>query len=267
MRAAVHTAPLLFFIAGLLPACSEFIASYDLQSDWNILENDRIILHYRAPGYSASPSPTPEEARRILANQTFYHAAIQDSIHRLFTDRVLIYLFNRDEAEVHIGKAYGGHAIPKYNTFYFSFFHHSRDYMDQYGIEQPFLGAHEIAHVITHRTLGHAGSKLMSEGYANWLDGSYARLHIRDIVRAYRDREPHNILTPTQLLHDTDIADQVYYPNSGVFIEYLVRAFGIERVNLLFNSPPRTLQQDFERHLGMTWQEMERRYLSYITAL
>ncbi|MFW5877652.1 MAG: hypothetical protein ACOCUP_00925 [bacterium] len=61
------------------------------------------------------------------------------------------------------------------------------------------------------------GTELMSEGYANWLDGSYASYDIRDIIVSYRNKEPEKIMTPDELLNDTDRNENVYYPNLSLY--------------------------------------------------
>ncbi|MDZ7797732.1 MAG: hypothetical protein U5N56_12130 [Candidatus Marinimicrobia bacterium] len=164
----------------LLTSCTDFIAQVDLQKEWQVLGSGNIVLHYRSPDFGGGSSPEDEEARFIAANQNYYYQAIQDSIQKDFTGKVLIYLYNQDEALEHIGTSGGGHALPKVNTFYYAFIPGQNERRDKYGIENPFVGAHEMVHVITHRALGYPGTKLMSEGYAVWLDGSYGGHSIRD---------------------------------------------------------------------------------------
>ena len=250
-----------------MAGCTEFFVKPDRQDQWKIRESDLIVLHYREPGFSDHPSPTPGEAAFILDNQMLYYRAIQDSIHRDFSEKVLIYLHNQDEAVTHIGTGGGGHSIPKFNAFYFSFFHAGREYTDQYGVENPFLGAHELVHVISHQTLGYPGTKLMSEGYANWLDGSYAKYDIRAIFLSYRDNEPEKIMTPDELLFQTERPDEVYYPNAGVFTAFLVRHYRIEKVNRLFTSGKEVFISDFGRIFDESWEEMNEKYALYTERL
>ena len=250
-----------------LSACSEFIAEPDLQENWKTLETDNILLHYRPADFIPGPSPTIEQAETILANQQFYYQLIQDSINRIFNDQVAIYLFNEAEAKNHIGTNGGGHSIPKLNTFYFTFLNHERDYTDRYGIENPVLGAHEMVHVITHRTLGYPGTKLMSEGYANWLDGSYAHYHLEDILKSYLEEHPEKILTPDQMLDERDITESVYYPNVGVFLRFMAGRYGIEKVNQLFTVSKEKFRSEFERTCNESWQEMSRDFEEYIVSM
>ncbi len=250
-----------------LCSCTNFIAEIDHQNDWEVLVSGNVILHYRPWDYSQSPSPTAEEAMFILNNQNFYYQAIQDSINRQFNDRVLIYLYNMDEAKELIGTSGGGHAIPKFNTFYYTFLVGMKDFTDMYGVENPFLGAHELAHVITHRTLGYPATKLMSEGYAVWLDGSYGRYAIEDIIRYYRDKEPQKVLTPDQLLNEIISDESIYYPNCGLFTKFLVHTYGLENINKLFVSPRENYKKDFTNMTGIDWGVMESVYLDYVEHL
>ena len=99
---------------------------------------------------------------------------------------------------------------------------------------------------------------------ANWLDGSYARYDILDIITSYRNKEPEKIMTPEELLTDTDRGESVYYPNAGLFTGFLVRMYGIENINLLFNSCRDDFIHDFENICNDSWGNMIGKYNSYI---
>ncbi|HDR88995.1 MAG TPA: hypothetical protein ENN63_05125 [Bacteroidetes bacterium] len=262
-----HRFILFLVITVFLGSCTEFFADIDLQDDWVVYTSDNIVLHTRPTDYPVTLSPTPEQAEGILANQQFYYRIIQDSIEKSFSDRVLIYLYNLEEAKELIGTDGGGHAIPKMNGFYYTFIPALAGYTDQYGVVNPFLGAHELVHVITHRILGYPGTKLMSEGYANWLDGGYARHDIEDIVVYYRDHEPDKVLTPDDLLEESISDEDIFYPNSGILIRYLVHRYGVGVVNTLFPLPPETLKNRFENLTGCTWEDMSSHYADYIDDL
>lgn len=260
MKTAVSYFLLLLFFT----SCTEFIAEPDLQENWEVLETEKIVLHYRPTGFSSTTSPTAGQADTIAANQMFYYEMIQDSAGVNFSDKVLIYLFNEDEAGFHIGTNGGGHSIPKLNTFYFSFIKHDRDYTNRYGIENPKMGAHELVHVITHRKLGYPGTKLMSEGYANWLDGSYSYYHIDDILKSYQENSPGKILTPQQLLNETELPESVYYPNAGVFMRFLVSRYGTENINRLFTVQKKSFKSAFEKVCNESWEVMSNAYEKFI---
>ena len=255
---------IIFLIILLLSSCANFIVDIDLQDEWIVAESGKIVLHYRPQNFSSVQSPALEQAQTILHNQNYYYQVIQDSIKRRFNDKVLVYLFNKDEAKRLIGTNTGGHAIPRFNTYYYTFLTDMPGYTDQYGIENPFLGAHELVHVITHRSIGYPGTKLMSEGYAVWLDGTYARYSISDIICTYRDNAPNKILTPDQLLSEATDDESVFYPNSGVLVRFLVQTYGIEKINSLFTLPEEKFKKEFTRQTGSSWETMCAEYEEYI---
>lgn len=254
--------PILLF-AGLA-SCTEIFVQRDLQDEWCIARSGPVVLHYRPDGYSDSVSPGHEEAQRIAANQNLYAERICDSLKVTFSDTVLIYLFNRDEAEIHIGTSGGGHALPKYNTIYFTHIASGPDLTDQYGIRNPRPGAHELVHVISHRTLGYPQSKLMSEGYANWLDGTFAGYRITDLLIHFAETAPERLLSADQLLDEYDHPDYVYYPNTGVFIGFLANRYGMDKINMLFTLPAPALPGKFTELLQDTWESMAEAYDEYL---
>ncbi len=255
---------IIFLVVVFSISCTDFVADFNPQDEWNILESEKIVLHFRPGGFSSSLSPNLQQAREILRNQEFYYQVIQDSIKKHYNDRILIYLYNWDEAKELIGTNGGGHSIPKYNTYYYTFIPGLPEFTDQYGRVNPFVGLHELVHIITHRTLGYPGTKLMSEGYAVWLDGSYARKSINDIMRRYRNSAKHKILTPDQLLSEVVDNESVYYPNCGVFIQFLVNTYGIEIINKLFTSKKENYKYDFQKYTGDDWNIMNEEYSKYL---
>lgn len=248
-------------------SCTDFFAEVNLQKKWMEMESENIVVHYRPEGFSSSQSPDDETVQTILNNQNFYYRAIQDSIHSSFNDRVLIYIYNKDEGESLIGTDGGGHAIPKLNCFYYNYLPGKHELTDQYEIKNPPLGAHELAHVIADRTLGYPPTKMISEGYAVWLDGDYGGYAIWDIISKYRNEEPEKIMTPNELLKETTDKESVYYPNAGVFIRYLVHTYGIEKVNELFICHKDEFKTNFKTITGEEWKTMTDEYARYINNL
>lgn len=254
-------------LIAMMTSCTDFIADLDNDDQWLVKSSDHIILHYRQAGFSSVPSPSDNEVQEIINNQEFYFRAIQDSLQLEFSDNILIYLYNKDEAEEAIGTAGGGHSIPAFLSYYYTFIYDIPSYTDQYGIVDPYLGAHEMVHVISHHRLGVPGTKVMSEGYAVWLDGGYARHDINEIVTHYRDHESDKVLTPDQLLFESVESESVYYPNAGVFLRYLVHNYGIETCHELFTTGTDDFIPHFETSTGESWEEMSERYAAYLEAL
>ncbi len=257
----------LLSLALLFSACTEFIAELDADKAWKLTESDHIKLYYRKTGASGAPSPSQEQVQAILDNQNSYYQAIQDSIQKTFSEPVLIYLYNKDQAEEAIGTSGGGLSQSRYMTIYYTFIYDAKPYVDQYGIENPFVGAHEMVHIITHNVLGNPGTKMMSEGYAVWLDGSYARKNINYFIRKFKAEYPEYVMTPTQLLNESFKDEMIYYPNAGVLIRYWVKQFGIEKINKLFPVSRENFKKKFEEVTETSWNEMESRYSNYLNDL
>ena len=259
---------LIYFISIVTLSCSDLIVSFDQDDNWIVKDSADVILHYRPENYSNSASPTSSQAGYILKAQNIYYQAIQDSIGRDYQDKVLIYLYNFDEALEKIGTNGGGHALPKFNSYYYTFIDSNRSITDHFGVVDPYVGAHELVHVITHRTLGYPRTKLMSEGYAVWLDGTFARLFIEDIISYYRDEQPDKILTPDNMLSNpNDYQSSVYYPNAGMFIKFLVRKYGIETVNSIFTVPADEFAVQLELCSGDSWVNVCESYSLYLDDL
>ena len=251
----------------MFSSCTDFIAKVDRQEEWKKLDSGKIRLYYRAKGFSSSPSPGAAVAQQIVQNQNLYYQAILDTLEEDFSDKVLIYLYNEDEAEELTGTNTGGHAIPKYNCFYYSYMSQRRPFTDKYGIENPVIGAHELVHVITHRILGYAGTKLMSEGYAVWLDGTYGGYPIKNLILKYRNEEPEKLMNPDDLLFERKGKESVYYPNAGMLLRFMTHRYGVVPINRIFASSPDELKDHFRQATGESWEDMAGRYEQYINAL
>jgi len=270
MRIGVNFIFFVMVLAGYLfvfARCTDFIAGVDRQDDWKVIESGKIQLYYRAGDFSSAPSPGQQVAGRIVQNQNVYYQGILKRIQVSFTDKVMIYLYNEDEADELIGTNTGGHAIPKYNTYYYTYMSNRRSFIDQYGIEDPVIGAHELAHVITHRTMGYPGTRLMSEGYAVWLDGFYGGYPIEDIIRKYRDEETDKLMSPEELLDEKEDSESVFYPNAGMLIRFWTSQYGVVNINRLFTSSEDEFKKHFMQAAGESWEDMTSRYDQYLQSL
>lgn len=257
----------LLLLALLFSGCTEFIADMDADKAWKLAENDPIKLYYKKQEVSEAPSPTIHQVNGILNNQKYYYQAIQDSIQQTFSEPVLIYLYNKDQAKQAIGTAGGGLSQSRYMTIYYTFIHDIEPYTDQYSIKNPFVGAHEMVHIITHNLLGNPGTKMMSEGYAVWLDGSYGRKDINYYIKEFKAEYPEYVMTPTQLLNESFEDEMIYYPNAGILIRYWVRQFGVEKINKLFPVSRENFKEKFKKITGTSWDEMEIHYSNYLDNL
>lgn len=257
----------IFMLAFLLSSCTGFIAEMDADKNWELSENGPVKLYYKKTGASGVSSPSAEQVQAILSNQKYYYLAIQDSIQKNFSEPVLIYLYNKDQAKESIGTSGGGLSQSRYMTIYYAFIHDIKPYTDHFGIKNPIVGAHEMVHIISHNLLGNPGTKMMSEGYAVWLDGSYGRKNINYFIRKFKKEYPEYIMTPTQLLNESIADEIIYYPNAGILTRYWVRQFGIEKINKLFPAGRKNLKEQFEKITDTSWDKMESHYSNYLENL
>jgi len=256
-----------FFLL-LSPGCTDFFVEISKDDIWMSEEYRQIKLLYRPENHSSQPSPDKTIINNILFQQNLYIRRICDSIKMTYNGNVLIYLYNSDESEEKIGTRGGGHAIPNFLCFYYTYHTNLAPYTDQYGMENPPLGAHEIAHVLSHHLLGTAGTKLMSEGYAVWLEGGYGRRLLRDIIKLLLFEPDHSdILSPTQMLKKTDYKEEIYYPNAGMFVHFLVNRYGINIANKLFTIPKDLFILEFRKLTSVDFNFMEEDYQNFLKKL
>lgn len=58
--------------------------------------------------------------------------------------------------------------------------------------------------------------------------------------------------------------EDIFYPNSGILVRFLVRRYGVDVVNDMFPLRPDRLKNRFEELTGNTWEEMASLYAEYI---
>ena len=258
----------LMVIFALLTGCTEFVATVNKDNTWEVYELDRIVLHVRPSGHSQTVSPDDVAIDRILENQNFYYQLINDSLGLNYRGQVYIYLYNLDEAYFSIGTQTGGHAVPDRSAIYYTYLR--PEFRDRYG-RRAHIGAHEMVHVISHRLLGKPFTKLMSEGYAVAIDGAYGRqstpagtIVARPIMEwMMNHRQAGNVLSPEELLTQTNRPEAVYYPNAGFFVIYLWNRFGVEMINQLFNVDTQDFRGAFYQVSGVTWTQLNEDYEAY----
>jgi hypothetical protein len=261
-----------FFLMLLMvfSSCTDFFASLDKHKEWVVTELGNVILHTRPQDYSNSQSPDEQTISSILRNQNFYYTLIKDTLGLQYDEKVLIYLFNHDEALDAIGTNTGGYSMSERSTIYYTFLLAS--YKDVYN-RNAYIGCHEIVHLLTHRALGNNYTRMMNEGYAVAFAGSFGRTYdeVEEIVTArtindwmqfhYRNN---NILTPHQLLFEPDKPDEVFCPNAGFFISFLWQNYDISKVNKLFNLSGENIYSMLTGILGKPFEEISEDYMDYV---
>ena len=259
----------IFLITIILTyGCTDFIMQIEKDEFWLSRNSGQVTVHYREKDFTSEPSPDSIVINKILYQQNVYIKRISDSIGMTFNDNVLIYLYNADESYEKIGTKGGGHAIPNFLSFYYTYRIYFKSYTDQYGMGNPPFGAHEMVHVITHHLLGTAGTKLMSEGYAVWLDGAYGRTSLRDIIKWHlKQSEDSKILAPSQMLRKTDYPEEIFYPSAGMFVRFLVSRYGIDLANYLFNIRSEHFIREFEKATSVSFTSMEEDFRNFLKKL
>lgn len=258
----------IFILLLLVAGCTEFLVEIDDNEDWLVNESGNFVIHYRAPEFGFGESPTNEIISIIGENQNHYLNIINDTLGINYGEKVLIYLFNKQEADEKIGTSGGGHSIPVYNAYYYTY--SGLAFTDRF-TDTAYIGSHELVHVVTHKLLGAPGTKMLSEGYAVALDGGYALTGSGDgsVVRKSIDAwmnefgDSGNILSPGTLLNNDDLPENIYYPNAGSFISYLFDRFGSEKINSLFTVEKDNFKEKFNSKLNVNFNIAAEDYLEY----
>lgn len=229
-----------------------------IDNNWNSKQSGNIIVFYN-PLWDSPYSSKKEIIDTILVNQNYYYNCIQDSIHRKFRNTVAVYLYSREDGKTKIGTSYGGYASPDRFAYYYSISFTKSDLL-MLG-RKDYVGAHELIHVITFNCLGAAGSRLFSEGYANWLNNTYGGKYTSDWMKEYY--KSNQILSLEKLIEGTNENEALYYPNVGAFIKFLVTTYGIEKVNSLFVFSSDELSEEFEIVIGKNVRQLQEEYNNY----
>ncbi len=255
---------LVFFMA----SCSEFFPRVEKDDEWVVHEYANIILYSRPENHSQTASPDDDAIFTILENQHFYYETIKDSLGLNFQEKVMIYLYNLDEAINSIGTYEGGHAVADRSSIYYTFKRPSfRDNFDRIA----YIGPFEMVQVITQQAFGKPFTQMMNVGYAMAFTGTMGRDEGFDgeiyghrilflMEELYRNDQ---LMTPHELLHNTGRARHVYYPNAGFFVLYLWKHFGITNINRLFSLSREEFEKGLLQVTGNNLDDLTDHYLSY----
>lgn len=240
-----------------------------LEGPWNVHDSDNIELYVRPAEFNNDQSPDTSDIKLILRNQNNFIDTINTRLNIHCDSKFKIYLFNYDEAKELIGTNTGGYAIPSKGELYYTFFEAPIYYpdMDIYS----YLGFHELVHLVTIGEFGSTKNRMITEGYAVAVDNSYgARYGDNGEIIRMMNREwmefylaENLIFTPNELLNGDDLPEQQYYPQVGVFINWLFDKFGVDQINKIFNTDKEDFKQRFEDELGTKYDDLENEYLDY----
>ncbi len=256
-----HYTPLLV----CLILCAGF--KFDLNGPWIENRLGNITLYTRPTGFSNTPSPDSSDITKILTAQVNDVGIINNTLKTDFDAEVKIYLFNHDEAKTKIGTNSGGGARVKIREMYFAFNKEFADKMDD------FMGLHEMVHIAAGNVLGYPETHLMNEGYANALSNGY-KLHITEdgkIVGTSLDQwmmdlaKENKILSPAEMLKEGDrIHDDLFYPQAGYFIKWLMENYGVATTNAIYPLKAGKIIKAMPELTGKDFATIEKEYMKYI---
>ncbi len=275
---------LIFYVLQLLlPSCTQLFMWPDMDGDWEVVESERIVLHYRPQGYTAIVSPDRVKAEEMLVEQELAYTAILDRLKLQFSDRINIYLYNEDEALEKIGTSGGGHAITEYNSFYYTYWDRDIFLNEAPGISH-YMGAHELVHVITHQAVGLPGNRVLSEGLAVAVDGVYGvmedvngkleRIPIPVWVRHWKSGmggAHRKLVSPRELFQGQySLSEDVFYTQSGAFTLFLLEKYGdgdersLREVCRLLTVPPDEISASLKKLTGYDLDQIQAPYMEYL---
>jgi len=242
----------------LILLCTLFflITSFSpFKKKWIKTKKDYITLYCRPQGFSNSTSPDSLKIQNILQEGINCVEETKKLLEVNFSGEIKIYLYNYDEAEKEIGTNGGGASIPAKGIILYTNFDKNNIYSTRNKIQ--YLGLHEYVHIVSFNSIGNATIRLLEEGYANAVDGSYGGKSIETFLRFK------NMKTPSELLDSDSMLEEYFYPQSGFFIKWLFKEYSIKTVNKLFVLHRENFEKEFEVITGESFQIMERKYLKY----
>lgn len=246
----------------------------DFDGPWIKTDSAQVTLYTRPLSYSNSPSPNEEQIQVTLKNQNDFIDTINHRLGLNYTGKVFIYLYNYDEALNKIGMNGGGRALTDKRTICYAF-NGDLMYYPNWTVSD-YMGLHEMVHIVSISELGKGGTRLMTEGYAVAIDGSYAgykdqngniiRSLITEWMAAYV--KANKVYRPSELLNNPDnYPEEVFYPQSGYFVDWLFKKYGVEKINRLFTVKKDRFKTEFQKITGDHFDVMEDEYLQEISRI
>jgi hypothetical protein len=232
-------------------------------SEWVKNVQGKEHIYTRPVNYSKSASPDSIAISEMFREVSFSIGTINKILKLNYTGSVKVFYFNYDEAAKVIGTNGGGFQSRK-GIFYTYF--QKGDHYDSVNRIKFYIGLHEFVHVVAWYKIGKSKSRLFVEGYANALDGYYGGRTI------YEDVQVQEPIPPSRLIKDVvnqggQLPEDTFYPQSGVFINWLFRKYGVEKVNRLYKVNPKKFEKKFEKITGGSFSGLEKEYLDYFAGL
>lgn len=242
----------------------------DKKGPWVINSGRRIVLYTRPLNYCETVSPDSAVIMKIIQEQENAIDYINKRLKTDFNTKVAIYLFNQDEAKEKIGTKNGGFANQSKWRPCIYFAYRNEPLYSPILESDVFVGVHEMVHIIALKKLGNIRTSFFGEGYSNALDGCYGAVKINNRLIFRRNdstlvaiKKTGKLLTPTELLLNGSIPEREFYPQIGCLMDWLIRNYGVDKMNILYPLKKQKIVGEFQKVTGETFQEMEMKYLAY----
>jgi hypothetical protein len=128
-----------------------------------------------------------------------------------------------------------------------------------------YLGKHELVHFIMGSYYGFCQNKLFLEGFTNAIDGIFQGRRIEDACITLKKANKTNTLG--QLWDNSNEIEEVsFYPQSGIFIKWLIQEYGIEKSKKLYGMGIREEypKEKMQEILGISFEDLSKRYENQI---
>lgn len=260
------------------------------EGDWLVHRKGQIELYTRKPGFksktilnpdiqkaleenlldsSAFTSPNDENIIKILEYQNNYIHQINEFLETDFKDTVKIFLYNLDE---YYRNGHMKYANSYSNIIYFVFYNFVHDEDGQIKIDAG--GPHEMVHIITDNLIGRAKTRLFGEGYAVAITKNYSsemingKVFLKSLDSWHKSiKKNSEFLSPSDLLENEFLSETEFYPQAGLFIDWLFQNYDIKTANQLYVLDKVEIISEFKRITGDSFFEMENKYIEYINQL
>ena len=127
------------------------------------------------------------------------------------------------------------------------------------------IGFHEDVHLIAYNTLGKPKQTLLREGLAMFFDKVWWRIQNEAWVQVYINTGLYpKLSTLTEYEEFHRYKDIITYPIAGVFVDYLISIFGIEKFKVFFKTVDENFDKCFLRTFGISLKNFEDKLTKYV---
>jgi hypothetical protein len=127
------------------------------------------------------------------------------------------------------------------------------------------IGFHEDVHLIAYNTLGKPKQSFLREGLAMFFDKVWWRIPNEAWVQVYINTGLYpKLSTLTEYEEFHRYKDIITYPIAGVFVDYLISIFGIEKFKVFFKTVDENFDKCFLRTFGISLKNFEDKLTKYV---